>query len=490
MSSAVDGLGAAASRGAATTMLGQGGRIAIQLVGVVLLSRTLDPSDFGLVAMVVAVVGVGEVFRDFGLTQAAVQAPHLSQQQRSNLFWLNSLIGTLLSLFGFFMSWPIAVFFGEPRLVQLAQAISVTFILNGLGTQYRAHLARNMRFGALAGVEVGSQAAGLAAGLIVAFLGGGYWALAVQQIVAAGSATIPLLILTKWIPGLFRRGAGTMSFVKFGGYLVTAQLITYVSKNIDSVIIGSRLGASDLGYYNRAFQVLVMPLNQINAPSTRVALPVLARLVDDRPRFDRFLLTGQTLLVHGVALIFALAAAVAEPLLGILLGPGWGPAVPIFQILAISGVFQAAAYATYWVFLANAATRSQLLWALSSRPVIIVAVLIGSIWGVSGVAWAYSISNAIVWPLGLLWVARACGAPSKAMFFNGTRAVIGYSFASVASLVIGSQFTTTWSQLAAGTGAFILSLAFISLIWRQFRKDLLSLPVFVGKALRRRGSTR
>lgn len=481
------GLGAAASRGAVVTMAGQGVRIAIQFIGVVVLSRMLLPADFGMVAMVIAIVGVGEVFRDFGLTQAAIQARVLTQAQKSNLFWINAAIGLGLAAAVFALSWPIAMFYGISELVGLTQLLSLMFVFNGLSTQFRAHLSRELRFLPLAAVEVVGQAAGLIVAVITAAVGAGYWALVFQQVVGAGVSLVVVVAVASWLPGGFRRHVGTRSLVSFGGFLVGAQFVTYLSKNIDSIIIGARLGATDLGFYNRAFQLLVLPLNQINAPSTRVALPVLARLQDDPVQFERFLLRGQTLLLHLVIALFALAAAVAEPALGLLLGPGWEATVPLFQILAVSGAFQAASYASYWVFLAKGKTRSQLNWALVSRPLIIGGVLVGSLWGVTGVAWGYTIANAIVWPLGLLWIRRACGAPASAMFANGARTIFGYGICAGTALVAVTFWLRTenaWTDILLGAGVFLAVVLVVALSYPGFRHDLSVIPV-AARALRR-----
>ena len=118
------------------------------------MARLLSPADFGLFAMVMSIAGIAEVFRDFGLSQAAVQAPVLTAQQRSNLFWINSAIGATLAVAVFLSSWGIAALYGQEELAPLAQLASVAFLLNGLATQFRASLNRALRFRALAITDV------------------------------------------------------------------------------------------------------------------------------------------------------------------------------------------------------------------------------------------------------------------------------------------------------------------------------------------------
>jgi PST family polysaccharide transporter len=481
------GLGRAASKGAAVTLGAQCLRIGIQFLGIVLLARLLDPEAYGLIAMVTAIIGIGEVFRDFGLSMAAVQSKTLSKRERDNLFWANTLIGLLLTAVVFFSAPLVAGFYGEPALLPITQALSLTFLLNGLSTQYRANLSRGLSFFRLNLSEILAQAVGLGAGIAVALAGYGFWALVAQQVSQALFAFVFLLIMSPWLPGWVHRDAPIGRFVGFGMNLAGVQLLTYVSKNVNSVIIGSTLGAAPLGLYNRAFQLLTLPLNQINAPATRVALPVLSRIQDDAVRFKAFILRGQILLLHLVAFIFAFTTALASPLIVLVLGSQWTGAAPIFQILAVGGVFQAASYATYWVFLAKGLTRQNLYYSLVSRTVMIALILVGSLWGLYGVSWAYSIGIVLFWPVGLWWIGRVSDAPAWAMFTNGARAIAIYGFAGLVSFVALASLPTLGliAEIAVGFAFMIATLVLVYLCWPAYRRDVSGLTHSVT-LLRRR----
>lgn len=455
-------------------MASQVGRILIQLVAVVVLSRLLAPGDFGLVAMVTAIVGLAEVFRDFGLTQASIQAKTLSEQQQSNLFWMNAAIGAVLTLLAISASWLIGELYGESRLVPLTQIISIVFVINGLSTQYRAQLSRQLRFGLLSITELIAPAVGLIVAIVMALGGASYWALAGQQVGTALAGLLFLVVSVRWLPKPYRRGHQMGGFLKYGGFLVLAQVVTYVSKNIDSVLIGSRIGAAQLGIYNRAFQILLVPLNQINAPSTRVALPVLARLQDEPARFNRYLLLAQSALLQPVSAMFALGAALAPVVVPIFLGDGWSDAIPIFQILALSGLAQSASYATYWVFLARGQTRSQLIWSLITRPFVILAVIVGSAWGLEGVAWGYTLGNIAIWPLGLLWIGRSAGAPALGMLATGIRAMVVYGAAALCAAYVLHGVTSVFVGTLLAVLSFICIVG-LGLLIRAFRRDLAAL---------------
>ncbi|MCY7405470.1 MAG: oligosaccharide flippase family protein [Cryobacterium sp.] len=471
------GLGRTAGRGASTTLVGQLIRIGVQLGGIVVLGRLLDPSDYGLVASVAAIIGVGEVLRNFGLSSAAIQVRDLSRHQKDNLFWINSLIGLALMLLAVLISPLIATLYGDDRLVLLTQVLAGTFLLNGLATQFRADLNRNFHFVALTGSEIGAQVGGLAVGIVMALNGFGYWALAGQQI-SQGVLTIILLIpITRWFPGWYHRRAPMRHLITFGSNLAGTQLLGYASRNTDTIVIGATLGAGPLGLYNRAFQLLLLPLNQINGPSTRVALPVLARLQDDPPKYDRFILLGQTIMLHAVTIVLAFSCAQALPIISIALGSRWLGSAPIFQILAIAGFFEAAAYASYWVFLSKGATRQNLYFALTTRPLLVAFVLLGSLWGVYGVAAGYSLGVALIWPIGLWWISRATDAPARAMFLAGVRAILGYGFATGISWVAVQwiPIDLPFARVALGGVALLAAIGVVMLIWPVFRRDVRSI---------------
>ncbi len=466
-------LGQTAARGALVTMSGQACKILLQFGGIVVLARLLAPGDYGLLAMVTAVVGIGEVLRDFGLSSAAVQARSVSAQQRSNLFWINSAIGLVLALGVYAAAPAIAAFYDQPRLEPIAQALALTFLLNGLATQYRAQLNRDMRFGRLAAVDVGGQAVGLALGVTLALRGHGYWALVGQQL-GQIAATLLMLVVASggWRPGLPRRGAGMGLFLRYGSSLMGTQLITYLSRNIDALIIGQRFGADMLGLYNRAYQLLMLPLNQINAPATSIALPVLSRLHDDSERYGRFLLHGQALMLHVIIAIFAFACAQAEPLIVLVLGPQWAPAVPIFQLLALAGVFQGASSASYWVFLSKGLTGSHLRFTLCSRVLVIAGIVVGAQWGVHGVAIAFSAGIALAWLWALAWL-RGSGAPVGAMFGNALRLMLAYGLCGLASAQASAQLAASLAaRLAVGTAAMAAALLLLVALWPAFRRSV------------------
>lgn len=468
-------LGRLAARGAAFSFGGQASKIVVQIAGLVVLSRLLGPEQYGLLAMVTAVVGVGELLRDFGLSSAALQAKSLSDQQQSNLFWINASVGCVLGLLVALASGAIASLYDQPELQLIALSLSVTFLMSGFSTQFRVRLNRRLRFGSLALIDVAAQVLGIGVALTAALAGWNYFALVAQLVAQALTVAVLCPIVARWWPGLPRRGHDMTPLLRFGGNLVATQLVAYVSRNIDSVVIGARFGSVSLGLYDRAFQVFTSPLNQIQAPATNVALPVLSRL-DDDVRYRAFLLRGQAILMHFLLAAFAVAWANATWLMGTVFGEQWIPAVPYLQILLIAGAAQVASYATYWVFLSKGLTASIFRFTLVSRAITVSFILIGALFSPIAVAWGFALGAIVSWPLGLWWISRRSSAPSKAMFAAGLRAVATYTLCGVAGglVPVDRVIDIGLVGLLCRVGAMAVCLAAVCVVSTRVRTDIRS----------------
>ena len=439
-----EGLGRRAVRGAAVTTAGQGLRLAIQLASVVIMARLLSPADVGLFAMVMSIAGIAEVFRDFGLSQAAVQAPVLTKEQRDNLFWINAAIGAALAVAVFLSSWGIAALYGREELAPLAQLASLTFLFSGLATQFRASLNRALRFTALATTDVIAAVVGLGAGIVVALTGAGPWALVAQLLGTAFATLVLVAVFAGWLPGRPNRGAAVGGFIRFGWNMVATQMVTYVGNNVDSVVIGIRFGASQLGIYNRAFQLVMNTANQLRAPITSVAVPVLSRLQGEGARYWDFVRVGQVGLGYTIVVVLSFIIGAAVPVTALLLGPRWAESAPVLSLLAVAAVFQTLNSASYWVYISTGITGPLFRYNLVSVAIKITCILVGSQWGMLGVAVGYAIAPTLSWPISLLWISRTIdGVPTRTLAWGIVRMALLAGWGALAAYA-AAALTEPW----------------------------------------------
>lgn len=480
-------LGDVAARGTRITLLTQVLRFLLLIISLVVLARLLTPEDFGIVAMVTSIIGIAQIIRDFGLASAAVQAPTLSDGERTNLFWANVAIGTSCAGVAVLSIPLIVALYGEPRLNAIVLTLAGVFVLNGATTQFQAELSRSLRFKALAGADIVAQALGIAVAITMAVLGFSYWAIVTQQIVVSVLTFLLTVLVCRWRPGLPRRSIPIGRFFRFGGGVFGTQLIGYLTKNVDNVAIGAYAGAGPLGLYTRAYQLLMTPLNQLNAPMTRIALPVLSRVQDDDETYNRYLVKSQLFGCYLTATLFAVSAGLAVPVVDILFGPRWAGVAPIFAILAIGGVFRAMDQLAYWIYLSRGQTGAQLRLFMITGPVMIVIILAGVPWGPIGVAIGCTVAYIFHWGLSLWNVGRVAKVDSAALFGTASRSVLLVSV-PCGALAFGASLLVHGSvgQLALGIAAVLTYLTLAVTLIPPVRRDARVIADFVRRAFRRR----
>lgn len=477
-------LGKAGARGAGITIVGQGARFVLQFGSILILARLLTKDDFGLVAMCTAITGVAEIVRDFGLSSAAIQAKTLSNAQRSNLFWINAGIGVLCALIVGGGAPLIAALYQDQRVIAIVLALSPLFIIGGMNTQLRADLSRNLRFKNLVITDVSAQTLGVVVAITLAFFGAGYWSIVGQQAAFVITGFLLNAFFCRWVPARFDRSVPMGSFFRYGGSVLGVQMLGYATDNVDNVALGATWGAGPLGLYSRAYQLLLVPINQINAPLTRVVLPILSRVQEDREALQRY--AGKTQLIGSYVLgpLFAVAAALASPLVAILFGAEWMGMVPIFTLLAIGGVIRGHSQVPYWIYLATGTASKQLRMYLWLRPLMVVIILAGLPWGAVGVACSQAVAFTTYWLVSMWRVGVEAQVNTWVLVRRAfTIIAIFTAPAAVVAHLATRLVDPPAAQLALGLVAAFAMFALIGFLVPTVRGDLTSVA---GAALGRR----
>ena len=384
-------------RGGVARLSAQGANFFLRLGALMVLARLLGPKDFGLVGMVTAFTGVLTLFRDFGLSAAAIQRATVTEEQMSTLFWFNVLVGALLALLAIGMAPLIAAFYHEPRLVLVTIVLATGFLFNALGVQHGALLQREMRFTALAVINTASLLIGTAIAIGGAKAGYGYWALVAMTIVIPLATTVGCWFTTTWVPGLPHRRTGIRSMMRFGGTLTLNGLVVYVASNFEKVLLGRYWGVDALGIYGRAYQLAAIPSDNLNSAAGEVAFSALSRLQGNPTRLRSYFLKGYSLVITMTLPITIVCALFADDMIFVVLGQKWMAAAPVFRLLAPTMVVFAIANPLTWLVWSLGLVERSLKMGLVIAPIMIASFVLGLPYGPRGVAFAYS---AVM----LLWV--------------------------------------------------------------------------------------
>lgn len=373
-------------RGGVVNVASQAAQFLIQSVATVVLARLLTPTEFGLVAMVSTVTGLGQAFADLGLSEATIQSKEINHNHVSTLFWINSAIGLGLMLLTVALAPVLARFYRDARVVNITLLVSLTFLIGGLRVQPDAILKRQMRFSSLAIRDVASYALAVPVAITMAWRGAGYWALVALPLTLNFSQMALSWFMVHWRPGLPRWDAEVRSMVSFGGHVAASYFICNVSRSADNVLIGRYSGAGPLGLYSRAYNLLMLPVRQLSTPAGSVAVPAFSRTQDDPERFARYYLRTVNLILWISAPVFGFLFVAALPVIVLVLGNQWREAAPVFQILAISALAQLLLDSTTWLFVSRGQSQRLLKLLLIISPILVASYAIGLPFGIKGVA--------------------------------------------------------------------------------------------------------
>lgn len=426
----------AAVRSVGATLLSGGMGIAIQIISTVGLARLLAPHDFGLVTMVTTFSLLLMNFGMNGFTEAILQREELNRTLASNLFWLN-VVGSLLLSFAFALVAPLlAKFYGDSRIIGVARVMSLTVFLTGLSVVHLALLKRAMRFSVVSANEVVARGATVLVAMLLGWFGWGYWALVAGNIAYAASSCLGGWIFCRWAPGLPERDSQTAPAVKFAINTYGRFATGYFSNNFDNFLLGWRLGAGQLGYYKKAFDLFVLPTNQLSLGLTTVAVSALSRFQKDLEQYKRYLLSSLGVLAFVGMGLSAYLTLIGKDLILILLGAKWAASGRIFTLFG-PGIGVMILYCTHiWVHLSIGRADRWFRWGLVDMVVTATFLLGGLHWGAEGIAVAWVAAYwVIAWPA--LWYA---GQPIRLRI----------------SSILGAVWKYVVAALAAGGAAFFL----------------------------------
>jgi len=435
-------MGRKAASGAFYIGASQGVRILLTIVSTIVVARILAPADYGIVAMVAPVTAFVLLLQNLGLSHAAVQAQTLTHEQSNALFWLN-LVGSLLIAVVMIAGAPlVSWFYDEPRTGYVTAASAITVVLTASSLQHSALLARELRFRALAAVETAAAACAFAATVAAAIALRSYWALWLGNLAGIVCNVGLLWIASRWRPSFPIRLRGSGQLVRFGGSITVFRFLNFLSRNVDNVLIGRVWGPGHLGLYDRSYRLMMFPLQNVNAPLSRVMLPILGRLRREPERFRRSYLHS----LHLISLVstpaIAVAAATSSELIPFLLGQRWAGAAPIFAWLSLAGLLQPIGNTAGWLFIASGRGKALMAWGGVSTVTTIAAFTVGVFWGPVGVAIAYFLSTALRLPLLFWWCVRGTSVRSLDLY------------AVTLTSVAGAAIAWSWVEMLSGSLSF------------------------------------
>lgn len=310
----------------------QGGSSAITLLVQVVMARLLAPDEFGMLAIMLVFVNIGNVVVQSGLNTAIIQVPDASERDYSTVFWMSLAISAVLYAASFALAPAVAAFYESPAIVAPLRVLVLILVVNAYGSVQVAIVSREMEFRKTARATVVAGLTSGALGIAVALLGGGIWALVIQQLLFQVMKCVVLSLELAWRPRLVFDAPRAALLFRFGWKLLVSGILDQGYQSLADLIIGKQFNKTDLGYVSQGKKypnALGLLLDGAIQP---VMLSAASRVQDDISMVKRLARRGlktSTFLIFPAMTLFALTA---HPILLMLLGEKWLPSVWILQI--------------------------------------------------------------------------------------------------------------------------------------------------------------
>ena len=383
----------AKSKGGVFVVVQQVFILAIHFLQIVLFSRLLSPSDYGIAAMAGTIFTMANVFKDFGFSASAIQTKELRKQDSDNLFWIGLLVAAAIAGTIIFLSPLLGWFFKQPIVTRLVMLMGVTYLVAALGNQPTALAQRDFQFKPLAISGMAAKGIGFLSGYCLALGGFGPWSIAWMHLVESVMGSTFGFIISGYRPGRIANLSDTTSHFKFGALMTASGLMSFLSRNIDKILIGRLYGAEALGIYTRAHGMIIFPFTGLLAGFTRFNLASLSRLVDKGQQYQSYVLFVLQVYMLVAACIVVPSVVLADEIVEILMGKQWASVSPIFVIMAPYTWYQIISYLCN-VSLISKGRMTQLATVHFWNCIIsTAAIVIASPFGLLGLAFSFALGG-------------------------------------------------------------------------------------------------
>lgn len=323
-----------AGRSLIWALVESGGLSLLSLLVLFVVARLVGPEELGLVSIALGIVQVLTVVLETSLHDAIVQRQDLGEEHLDSAFWFCSGM-SLAFVAGCWFAAPLAAgIFDAPGLTDLLRVVAFGLAMTGIGSVPIAVLRRNFLFKQIAMRSLYARLGGAAAGIGLAAVGYGVWALVVQYLIQATVNGLLVWPACPWRPKLRFSKRRLRELISYGALSVGSRIVWISSIRLFTLLVGYFLGVATVGYLNIAQRVVDTLYDLLAGAAYNLALPFFSRRQNDRPQLHRAFYATNEFAALAVPPIFAGLAVCASPVVLLILGAQWLPAVPLIQVLA------------------------------------------------------------------------------------------------------------------------------------------------------------
>ncbi len=370
----------------------------VQYVSTFVLVGLLSPSDFGLMAMALIVIGFLDIFKDLGTGSALIQNENPSDRLKSSLFWINAGFGLIITLLLYSTAPIVANIYGSKDVAQILQVLSISFFIAGISIVHKSLLEKSLSFKTLSIIESISSVVSSTVGITLAFWGYGVWSLVFQTLTFSFLNSLFLWMFSKWHPVITFNYKELKALSSYSLNLLGFNIINYFSRNADYFIIGKFLGDRPLGHYYLAYRIMLYPVQNITTVVSRVIFPSFSTVQTDNNKLkNAYSKVTNSIAILTFPMMMGLAF-LSNDFVKLFFGSNWNSELVSRLIIILSpvGALQSIVATVGIIYQAKGRTDWMFKWSIFAIGITILGFFIGLRWGVIGVAVSYLITNLLL----------------------------------------------------------------------------------------------
>lgn len=370
----------------------------VAIVKISILARILEKEEFGLMALVTFVMGFMSVFNEMGLSTGILHKSEITEKEYSTLFWFNLTVGFILYGLLILITPAISLFYDEEILNVLIPLVGVNLVISSIGQIFKTREQKHLHFKDVAVIEIIAAISSLCFAVYLAINGYGVYSLIYSYLLQHIVSNILLFILglKKYGLEMHLKLKETIPFIKVGGYQVGSQVVNYLNRDLDILIIGKFFPTEMLGVYSLAKQLVMRPMQILNPIVIKVASPTLALFQNSRKDLKKNYLKLINLVATVNIPIYILLFVFAPFFVNLFYGSGYTEAVSLVRILSVFMLIRAISSPVGSLVVATGRTDLEFIWNIATIIITPLCIVVGSQFGLKGAAVGITLSAIIL----------------------------------------------------------------------------------------------
>ena len=365
-----------------------------------ILAWLLSPEDFGILGIASVWLAFLGVLSELGFGVALIQKKEIDAGHLSSMFFLNLIMGVVLSLLGVALSWPLALIYKIPQVQPIVAALSIGFFIRSLSLTQVALAQREFLFRDLAIREISSSLLGGVVGVIMAFLGYGVWSLVAQSLISNVVGSVLIWYLMSWRPRLDEFSWDRLKEMwGYGSKIFFYQIFKYFVQNTDKLLIGYILGPVSLGVYTFVYKLIIVPFTGIRSAIGGYLFPKFSSLQESRDKVKASYLFFTKAIFSILTPLVIISGVFLPMIIPLIYGQKWTSAVPLFPAFTVIAIAQFLIAPVGELMKALDRPGWLLKWSVFFTILTTTSLLLGSFWGIIGASVGLAFAHILAFPI-------------------------------------------------------------------------------------------